>query len=79
MQADAVELDQQRYRDFISLLHKCSLENGRVQSMDIELIRSFCAKKEEENPFSNEEIDDCIDYMEKEKKVMRSRDTVFMI
>ena len=63
VQADTKKVDQQRYRDFMRLLHKC---------------RSFCAKLEEKNPFSDKEIDDCIDYMAKENKVMRSGDIVFM-
>ena len=78
-QADTMKVDQQRYRDFMRLLHKCSAENEQAQSMKIEFLRSFCAKLEEKNPFSNKEIDDCFDYMAKENKVMRSGDTVFMI
>ena len=78
-QADTMKVDQQRYRDFMRLLHKCSDENERAQSMNIELLRSFCAKLEVKNPFSDKEIDDCIDYMAKENKVMRSGDIVFMI
>ena len=78
-QADTKKVDQQRYRDFMRLLHKCSDENERAQSMNIELLRSFCAKLEVKNPFSDKEIDDCIDYMAKENKVMRSGDIVFMI
>ena len=76
--ADIMKVDQQRYRDFMRLLHKCSAENEQAQSMKIEFLRSFCAKLEK-NPFSNKEIDDCFDYMAKENKVMRSGDTVFMI
>ena len=79
VQADTMKVDQQRYRDFMRLLHKCSDENEHAQSMNIEVLRSFCAKLEEKNPFSNKEIDDCIDYMAKENKVMRSEDIVFMI
>jgi hypothetical protein len=67
-QADTMKVDQQRYRDFMRLLHKCSDENERAQSMNIELLRSFCAKLEVKNPFSDKEIDDCIDYMAKENK-----------
>ena len=78
-QADTMKVDQQRYRDFMRLLHICSSENERAQSMNIEFLRSFCAKLEEKNPFSNIEIDDCIDYMVNENKVMRGGDIVFMI
>jgi hypothetical protein len=74
-----MKVDQQRYRDFMRLLHICSSENERAQSMNIEFLRSFCAKLEEKNPFSNIEIDDCIDYMVNENKVMRGGDIVFMI
>ena len=79
VQADTMKVDQQRYRDFMRLLHKCSAENEQAQSMKIEFLRSFCAKLEEKNPFSNIEIDDCIDYMVNENKVMRGGDIVFMI
>ena len=78
-QADTMKVDQQRYRDSMRLLHICSSENERAQSMNIEFLRSFCAKLEEKNPFSNIEIDDCIDYMVNENKVMRGGDIVFMI
>jgi hypothetical protein len=79
VQVDTMKVDLERYKDFIRILHKCSHENDRAQSMNIQLIKSFCAKKEEKNPFSNKEIDDFIDCMAKEKKVMRSSDIVFMI
>ena len=66
-----MEVDQQRYRDFMRLLHKCSDENEQARSMNIEFLRNFCSKLEEKNLFSNKEID--------ENKVMRSEDIVFMI
>ena len=79
VQVDTMKVDLERYKDFIRILHKGSHENDRAHSMNIQLIKSFCAKQEEKNPFSNKEIDDFIDCMAKEKKVMRSSDIVFMI
>eukprot|EP00092_Neocalanus_flemingeri_P087718 GFUD01110762.1.p1 GENE.GFUD01110762.1~~GFUD01110762.1.p1 ORF type:complete len:437 (-),score=129.25 GFUD01110762.1:1392-2525(-) len=75
----AVEVDQERYRHFMQLLHKCCAEKNQAQSLEIEVIRSFFVKVEKKNPFNNAEIDTCIDKMADENKVMRSDDTVFII
>jgi len=74
-----VEVDQERYRHFMQLLHKCCAEKNQAQSLEITVIRSFFAKSEKKKPFNNAEIDACIDKMADENKVMRSDDTVFII
>ena len=76
---DTMELAQERYRHFIVLLHKCSLERDKAQSLEIDLIRKFFANSEKKSPFNNAEIDACIDKMAFEKKVMRSDDIVFIL
>merc|ERR1712083_1055523 len=75
----SVELDQDRYKQFMQLLHKCCAEKNQAQSLEIEVIRAFFAKSERKKPFNNAEIDACIDKMADENKVMRSDDTVFII
>jgi len=77
--AASVEVDQERYRHFMQLLHKCCAEKNQAQSLEIDVIRSFFAKAERKTPFNNAEIDTCIDKMADENKVMRSDDTVFII
>merc|ERR1719370_473315 len=75
----SVELDQDRYKQFMQLLHKCCAEKNQAQSLEIEVIRTFFAKSERKKPFTNAEIDACIDKVADENKVMRSDDTVFII
>jgi len=78
-EATPVEVDQERYRHFMQLLHKCCAEKNQAQSLEMDVIRSFFVKVEKKNPFNNAEIDTCIDKMADENKVMRSDDTVFII
>ena len=77
--ANPVEVEQERYRHFIQLLHKCCAAKNQAQSLEIDVIRSFFAMVEKKKPFNNVEIDACIDKMAYENKVMRSDDTVFII
>ena len=77
--APTVEVDQERYRHFIKLLHKCSSERNQAQSLEIELIRTFFAEAEKKSPFNNADIDAFIDKMAGENKVMRSDNIVFII
>ena len=77
--AVSVVVDQEKYRHFMTLLHKCCAEKDQAQSLEINVIRSFFAKAERKTPFNNIEIDACIDKMEYENKVMRSDNTVFII
>ena len=77
--AASVKKDQERYRQFITLLHKCCLEMDQAQSVNIAVIRSFFVKAERKNPFSNAEIETYIDKMAYENKVMWSDDMVYII
>ena len=61
-----------RYREFIKLLHQCCAIHQQAKSF-------FCDTEEKNNPFSDAEIDACIDKMEKEKKVMRDEDTIYIM
>merc|ERR1719470_299702 len=72
--APTAEVDQERYRHFMQLLHKCCAEKNQAQSLEIDVIRTFFAKAEKKIPFNNAEIDACIDKMADENKVMRSDD-----
>ena len=75
-----VEVEQERYRRFIQLLHKCCAENNQEnKSLEVDVIRSFFARVEKKKPFNNAEIDACVDKMANENKVMRNEDTVFFI
>jgi len=51
--ATPVEVDQERYRHFMQLLHKCCAEKNQAQSLEIDVIRTFFAKIEKKNPFNN--------------------------
>ena len=51
--AASVEVDQERYRHFMQLLHKCCAEKNQAQSLEIDVIRSFFAKAERKTPFNN--------------------------
>merc|ERR1711862_435734 len=59
----SVEVDQERYKQFMQLLHKCCAEKNQAQSLEIDVIRSFFSKSEKKKPFKNAEIDACIDKM----------------
>lgn len=77
--AKVVEVGEERYRQFMQLLHKCCAEKNQAQSLEMGVIRAFFNKTEKKAPFSDAEIDTCIDKMSDENKVMRSDDTVFII
>ena len=67
----------ERYRRFITLLHMCSAEMNMTESLEVQLVRDFCSEKEENNPFTDSEIDVCLKRMESENKVMRDGNQVF--
>merc|ERR1712106_559416 len=77
--SSAPEVGDERYRQFMQLLHKCCAEKNQAQSLEMPVIKAFFVKTEKKNPFSDAEIDVCIDKMADENKVMRSDDTVFII
>merc|ERR1719347_1103908 len=67
-----VALDEARYNFFMELLNKCVMEKFQAQELEISAIRKFFAKEEKKKPFSNDEIDACLEKMADENKVMRS-------
>jgi len=75
----SVEVSEDRYRQFMQLLHKCVAEKNQAESLEMNVIRAFFTKSGKKSPFSNDEIDACIDKMSDDNKVMRSDDTVFII
>ena len=72
-------MDQERYRQFIKLLHKYREDKDQAHSLEIGAIRTFFAKAEIKNTFINAEIDASIKKMADENKVMRSDDVVFIL
>ena len=74
-----LEVTKKRYQDFIRLLHRCCAEKPHSQSVEIDAVRSFFAKKGRDEDFMDDEINACIDRMAEEDKVLRSGDTVFFI
>lgn len=74
-----VTVDEDRYKHFMGLLNKCVSEKNQAQELEMSVIRSFLAKNEKKKPFTEAEIDSCIERMSDENKVMRSEDTVFII
>merc|ERR1719264_1231609 len=74
-----VALDETRYNFFMELLNKCVAEKFQAQELEISVIRKFFAKEEKKKPFSNDEIDACLEKMADENKVMRNDDTVYII
>jgi len=77
--AAPVNVDEDRYRHFMELLNKCVFEKNQAQELEMAVIKTFLAKQERKKPFSDAEIDACIERMSDENKVMRSDDTVFII
>ena len=74
-----VVLDQERYRHFMKILHRCCAEENMAKSLEIEIIRTYLANAEIEVAFSNAEIDACIIKMADENKVMRDDDIVYIL
>jgi len=72
-------VDEGRYRHFMELLNKLVTEKFQAQELEISSIRKFFSKEEKKNPFSNDEIDACLERMSDENKVMRSDDVVYII
>merc|ERR1712059_94678 len=55
-----VEVGEERYRQFMQLLHKCCAEKNQAQPLEMGVIRAFFMKTEKKAPFSDAEIDSCI-------------------
>ena len=50
-----------------------------AESLELHVVRAFFAKTEKNSPFSEAEIDACIEKMSDDNKLMRSEDTIFVI
>merc|ERR1712240_550228 len=74
-----VNVDESRYKYFMELLNKCVFEKNQATELEMSVIRAYLNKTEKKKPFSEAEIDSCIERMSDENKVMRSDDTVFII
>jgi len=74
-----VSVDESRYKYFMELLNKCVFEKNQATELEMSVIRAYLNKTEKKKPFSEAEIDSCIERMSDENKVMRSDDTVFII
>merc|ERR1712098_576840 len=73
-----VSVDETRYKYFMEL-NKCVFEKNQATELEMSVIRAYLKKTETKKPFSEAEIDSCIERMSDENKVMRSDDTVFII
>ena len=75
----ALEVDLQRYRNFMILLHRCASIENTCTNLLIDTIRDFFAKTEKKKPFSSIEIDLFIAKMEEENKLARIEENIFFI
>jgi DNA replication licensing factor MCM3 len=75
----SVAITDERYKHFMSLLNKCFTEKNQAQDLEMPVIKAFFKKEERKNPFSDVEIDSCIEKMAEENKVMLADQTLFMI
>ena len=72
-------IDGNRHKYFMQLLNECVYENNQTQELKLSVIKSYLEKVEKKQPFSDKEIDACIERMSDENKVMISGDFVYII
>ena len=60
-------------------INECVYENNQTQELKLSVIKSYLEKVEKKQPFSDEEIDSCIERMSDQNKVMISGDTIYII
>jgi len=77
--APTVDITEDRYKHFMSLLNRCFAEKNQAQELEMPFVRAFFKKEERKNPFTDVEIDACIDKMAEENKVMLADQTLFII
>merc|ERR1719264_295560 len=77
--SSAVAISEARLKQFMALLQRCIAEKNMAESLELHVVRSFFAKAEKKSPFSDAEIDACIEKMSDDNKLMRSEDTIFVI
>merc|ERR1711962_1493578 len=77
--SSAVNISEARLKHFMALLHRCISDRGNAQELELHVLRAFFDKHEKEAPFSDAEIDACIEKMSGDNKLMRSEDTIYVI
>ena len=74
-----VNISETRLKQFMALLRRCIDEKNRAESLELHVVRAFFATAEKNSPFSEAEIDACIEKMSDDNKLMRSEDTIYVI
>jgi len=77
--SSAITISETRLKQFMALLQRCIAEKNMAESLELHVVRAFFAKAEKKSPFSDAEIDACIEKMSDDNKLMRSEDTIFVI
>merc|ERR1711874_524398 len=77
--SSAVSISEARLKQFMALLQRCIAEKNMAESLELHVVRAFFAKTKRKSPFSDAEIDACIEKMSDDNKLMRSEDTIFVI
>merc|ERR1719495_3025242 len=77
--SSAVNISEARLKHFMALLHRCISDRGNAQELELHVLRAFFDKHEKKAPFSDAEIDACIEKMSGDNKLMRSEDTIYVI
>jgi len=77
--SSAVNISEARLKHFMALLHRCISDRGNAQELELHVLRAFFDKHEKKTPFSDAEIDACIEKMSDDNKLMRSEDTIYVI
>merc|ERR1719225_1248855 len=77
--SSAVNISEARLKHFMALLHRCISDRGNAQELELHVLRAFFDKHEKKSPFSDAEIDACIEKMSDDNKLMRSEDTIYVI
>merc|ERR1719153_612817 len=77
--SSAVNISEARLKHFMALLHRCISDRGNAQELELHVLRAFFDKHEKKAPFSDAEIDACIEKMSDDNKLMRSEDTIYVI
>jgi len=72
-------VSDERYKHFMGMLNKCFTEKNQAQDLEMPVIRAYFKKEEKKKPFTDSEIDACIEKMAEENKVMLADQTLFMI
>ena len=62
-------ISQEKYRQFVMMLHKCWDKSGK-ESVEIDVLKNFVFEQEESDPIAEDEIDLCLDKMVYENKLM---------